>query len=306
MDDLRLLKFENIEAWRAERAKRIGSSDAAALFGASPWKTPLQLYMDKTLPGEIVESEAMEWGRELEEPIARQFARRTKFVVVNPAPFSLYVRDSLPQAHASPDRFLRDAIDNVDAQGVLEIKTTAAWKGEEWDETVPLHYQVQIQHQLLVLGLMWGFVSVLIGGQKLRSFEVRRDPLFCEALEAQIVAFMRRVEAHDPPPASGAADYETVRRQWRKATSGKVVGLNRGELVEAYDAWLAAKEEKKKAEELELTYATKLISALGDAELGVLPDGRRLKYANEVSQWKAQEARTIEKRVLRALKPEKD
>ena len=42
--------------------------------------------------------------------------------------------------------------------------------------------------------------------------------------------------------------------------------------------------------------------AEADAELATLPDGRRVKWANETRNMPAQPARTIETRVMRLLK----
>jgi len=62
----------NTEKWLNERRKGIGGSDAAAICGLSPYRTPLQVWQDKRgLSGVIPENEAMEWGKRL-EPIIRQ------------------------------------------------------------------------------------------------------------------------------------------------------------------------------------------------------------------------------------------
>ena len=48
-------------AWLAQRRNGIGASDIAAVLGISPWKTPLQLYMDKR-GGDNVNHSAHLWG----------------------------------------------------------------------------------------------------------------------------------------------------------------------------------------------------------------------------------------------------
>jgi hypothetical protein len=57
----------NKETWLTERRKGIGASEAAAVLGLSRYKSPLDVYLDKT--GEIGpqdDSERMYWGRKLE------------------------------------------------------------------------------------------------------------------------------------------------------------------------------------------------------------------------------------------------
>ena len=71
------------EEWKAARMKGIGGSDAAAAIGVSRWKSPLQLYLEKS--GEIEQPEAGEaayWGNVLEAVVADEF---TKLIVTQQA-----------------------------------------------------------------------------------------------------------------------------------------------------------------------------------------------------------------------------
>ncbi len=40
--------IQNTPEWHAFRRKRIGASDAPVIMGISPWKTPYQLWIEKT------------------------------------------------------------------------------------------------------------------------------------------------------------------------------------------------------------------------------------------------------------------
>ena len=66
------------EDWLQARKAGIGGSDIAALLGLSKYKTPLQLWMDKT--GRADENfdadslERMHWGTVLEDVVARHYA----------------------------------------------------------------------------------------------------------------------------------------------------------------------------------------------------------------------------------------
>lgn len=70
---------DNRDGWLKARKRGIGGSDAAAALGMSPWKTQLELYLEKR--GELmapdIDSEAMLWGRVLEPVIRQQYAERT-------------------------------------------------------------------------------------------------------------------------------------------------------------------------------------------------------------------------------------
>lgn len=311
-----LIECGSREAWIRERSKSIGASDAAAILGASPWRSKLDVYAEKVLaldsidagvaPPLVVETEEMEWGTALEDPIAQKFAERTHLIVAAPTPFSLYRPTDLQIAHATPDRFLmKPDRQFVDAEsGLLEIKTTAGWKAEEWEDDAPLHVTVQIQAQMFVLGLSWGYVTVLIGGQKMRSFEVQADPSFHELLADEIRRFWKtHVEARNPPEPRSAEDYEAAKRLYRRSHGGEI------ELPSQYvpdvDALVSAREAKSGAEKLEKQVAARLILAMGTNEIARLPDGRRVKLANEDAFHEAKPAHTVEKRVLRVLKASK-
>lgn len=65
--------------WLKERQKGIGGSDVGAILGINKWKSPFEVYIDKT--EEITEikeaGEAAYWGSILEEQVAKEFALRT-------------------------------------------------------------------------------------------------------------------------------------------------------------------------------------------------------------------------------------
>ena len=65
--------------WLKERQRGIGGSDVGAILGVNKWKTPFEVYLEKT--EEITEvketSEAAYWGTELEELVAKEFSKRT-------------------------------------------------------------------------------------------------------------------------------------------------------------------------------------------------------------------------------------
>ena len=65
--------------WLKERQKGIGGSDVGAILGINKWKSPFEVYIDKT--EEITEikeaGEAAYWGSILEDQVAKEFALRT-------------------------------------------------------------------------------------------------------------------------------------------------------------------------------------------------------------------------------------
>ena len=122
------------EEWLSYRKQGIGGSEAGAVCGLNPYRTPLQVYLDKTSGwAEDNDNEAMRQGRDLEEYVAKRFmeasgkkVRRANAMFYDPAhPFML----------ADVDRMV------VGENAGLECKTASPYMEAKWaDGKVPPHY----------------------------------------------------------------------------------------------------------------------------------------------------------------------
>src|SRR5690625_2451171 len=66
------------EDWLKERQKGIGGSDASAILGFNPWKSPFELYIEKTRETvQEIDNEAIKKGNVLEEAVEEEISRRT-------------------------------------------------------------------------------------------------------------------------------------------------------------------------------------------------------------------------------------
>lgn len=229
----------------AEHNSGLGGSEAAAALGLNPWQTPLQLYLRKTEPTARDDpNEAMRWGTALEPAIRQEFADRTGYIIEVPRTTFRY--PAWPVALANVD-----GISN--GERLLEIKTArsdAGW-GESGSDTIPEHYACQVQHYMMVLGLVVADVAVLIGGQDFRTYEVPADPELQEMILDGEQRFWRHVEERDPPDPVTPED---VRLRWRKSSGAKVIAdaatleiVARLRRVKAELDELAADEERLKA-----------------------------------------------------------
>ena len=68
----------------------------------------------------------------------------------------------------------RVIVGNNEGPGVLECKTSSAFKLKDWEE-VPLMYQLQVYHYLAVTGYKYAYLAVLIGGRIFKTFRLDRD-----------------------------------------------------------------------------------------------------------------------------------
>lgn len=169
-----LTRCEDADGWLRERTKGIGGSDVAAIMGLSPWKSPLEVWLEKTGRAEtpdISDKESVAMGNELEGDVLEMYRRRhpkCKAQRVN----AILASIARPWAQASLDGIVRDP---ELGWGVLEIKTGS--KESEWRDGVPLHYLTQVTHYLSVTGYAFADVAALIGdfGLHYHEYRVMRD-----------------------------------------------------------------------------------------------------------------------------------
>ena len=145
--DIKPEKVQGSRAWLEWRKKGLGASDAPIIMGVSPWKTPLQLYLEKT--GQV-ESEPAGWAAERGnrlEPVARKAYEKMRADDVGAFKFPAETFEMGEYLRASLDGF------NKELNRGLEIKCPGketyerALKGE-----IPIYYYWQIQHQFHVTG----------------------------------------------------------------------------------------------------------------------------------------------------------
>ena len=145
-----LASTENMsyEDWLEHRKLGIGGSDASVVCGINKYKSPVELWMDKT--GQIPPQEAGEaayWGTQLEAIIRDEFTKRTGIEVSKPT--------VILQSEEHPFMLANlDGICEVPDVGtcIFEAKTASAYKAGEWDDAIPDEYQLQIQHYMAVTG----------------------------------------------------------------------------------------------------------------------------------------------------------
>lgn len=289
------------EAWLRERAKGLGASDAPIVLGQSPWCDPLMLYLRKRgMAPELEESEAMRWGNILEPIVAREFRSATGRKVVNPGGSAgkvIFVSERHPFALATLDRIQHD--EHKPGPGVLELKTTSGFRADDWDDQPPLHYQIQVQHQLAVTGFQWGSLAVLIGGNKFRWFDVARNDRFIDAMLAKEAAFWHHVQAGQPPEPDGSASSAKALELLYPTDDGETVALP-PEAVEWDRRIEEIRTQAKALEEEERALKDRIKAAIGGASYGALPGGGR--YSWKTIERAAHEVKASSFRQLKRVK----
>ena len=222
------------EDFLAARKTGIGGSDIGAILGLSPFKTPLDVYLDKVGQAEPQPmNDAMYFGTIMEGIVADEYARRNgrKVQRVN----SILRHRDLDWMLANIDRAVvadgsRARIDaNGQLQGaigVLECKTASAYKAGEWgrdgdDDAVPAAYAAQAFWYMAVTGQEWCDVAVLIGGNRYLDKRIERDDDTIKGMIERAEAFWHgNVLAGIAPEPTNDAD---LKRLYPESASGKVI-----------------------------------------------------------------------------------
>jgi putative phage-type endonuclease len=205
-----------------ERRKYIGASECPAVLGLSRWATPLSIWAQKTgnVDIEEKESEAIELGNELEDYVARRFAKKTGKSVhrVNKTLF----HKKYPFIAANLDRKVDDE------SAVLECKTCSAFKSKEWEgEEIPQEYILQCHHQLAVTGYEKAYIAVLIGNQDFKWKEIPRDEKIIKDILAREIDFWNKfVKTNTMPNIIKSSDDDTLDKLFPNAKAGAEVVLD--------------------------------------------------------------------------------
>ncbi|NBK19630.1 lambda-exonuclease family protein [Anaerotruncus sp. 1XD42-93] len=197
-----LVSTENLPYadWLEYRKQGIGGSDASVVCGINRYKSPVELWLDKT--GQLPPQEAGEaayWGTQLEPFVRAEFTKRTGIEVCH--------KSELLQSEEYPFMLANlDGVCEVPDVGtcIFEAKTASAYKAGEWEDTIPDEYQLQIQHYMAVTGYAGAYIAVLIGGNTFRWKFVERDEDLISMLIELEAAFWNHVQDLTPPPLDGS------------------------------------------------------------------------------------------------------
>ncbi len=270
-----------------KRIETLGGSDAAVAVGISPYKTPLELYFEKTgLSGapDISGNDAVYWGSRLEDVIAEEYERRTGNVVKYPKNTFYHKEHTFMSAHVDGN-VTEMLVDNspVILNRGLECKTANLYLEREWGDTdsdqIPLHYIVQTQHYNAVMGWDSCDVAVLIGGQDFRIYNIPRDDdLIADLMRAEAV-FWARVQNHNPPAPSNNDDLKLL----YGIDSGKAIEATQ-DIRDAVAALKALKKDIKTKEKQQVDLEFTVKSYMKDAATLTVAD-----LVKPILTWKTQD-----------------
>lgn len=271
--DVEIITDYTQEEWLKLRSQDITSTDAAALFGISPYLTPFELWHRKK-SGLVIELEPsirMKWGTRLQDSIAAGIAEDQGWEVRR---MSEYIRHVKRAMGASFDFEFSPAEGSPDPEsGLLEIKNVDAlafkdgWILDGDHVEAPAHIELQIQHQLAVSGNRHAYIGALIGGNRVVLIRRERDEKVIAALETKIDKFWYDIDHNIEPKPDFVKDADFIKTLYKFAEPGKIFdaagNIVLTEMVKRYKAHGAAAKEAKDQQD---ALKAQLLIIFGDAE----------------------------------------
>jgi putative phage-type endonuclease len=259
---------------RARRQSGIGASDTPIIMGYSSYKTPYQLYLEKTgaIECDEEETEQQYWGRVLERVILNRFSEENNVEISFPD--TVYHPD-YPFIFANLDGWIESE------KAVVEAKSANSFQRKEWDmaltDGIPLVYLIQVAKQCAVTNASRGYCAVLIGGMEYKQFVYERDKELETVILQADIDFWECVQHRKEPDPLNTSD---CRLKFPTPSPEKIVHAT-FKTEHALKVLTDYKFRIKELQEHEELQKMQLMSHMGDAEYLMGHEGELL------ATWKA-------------------
>ena len=196
-----------------DRSKYLGGSDIGAILGLSRFRSPLEVWMEKTGKGlKKLDSLPLRFGSFAEEFVASEYSRSTGFDLIHDE--SIYVHPEYSFMSAHIDRFVLEN-DSPSPSRILECKTANPFSLGDWGEVgsdeVPLSYLCQCIWYMAITNLNRVDLAVLFGNSDFRIYEISRDLELESTILQKANFFWNEYVLKDvPPPAQSEQDCQTL------------------------------------------------------------------------------------------------
>jgi putative phage-type endonuclease len=222
----------NNQDFTHDRTKYLGGSDIGAILGLSPYKIPLDVWLEKTgKQANLVDNLPIRFGTFAESFVANEYARATGTILVEYPKAIAHPEHPFLQGHidrfiaSDPSSRLFTEDGTCTASHLLECKTASPFMQHQWGEAgsdeVPMSYLAQCHWYLCMTQLERCDLAVLFGNADFKMFQIHRDvDLESTLLEAAITFWQNHVLTDMPPDAKTMGDYQKL---FAKEVPGKII-----------------------------------------------------------------------------------
>lgn len=266
-----------------DRSTYIGGPDAAAIMGEHPYKSPLDVYSEKTgnpLPfernasmdaGKLLETWLCDWAcEEMEAHHGVTLARNDDGTWALPLGKDDAFAGLSPHIGGHADRVVvtdGGELVLVEAKCVFSFGSAARW-GEDMSGVMPPEHVIQTHYYAHILNASRAFIAVFVMGER-KLIELELDAGLQKAIRTAVEVFWQdHVEPRVPPPATHR-DADTL-AHLHPANDGELLdGTPCAEHVAAYQA---ARDQAKAAKQAQDEAGNLIKQFIGDAD-GIVIDG---------------------------------
>jgi len=273
----------NNQDFTEERRHFIGGSDIGAILGLNPYKTPVDVWMEKTGKAKDQSTNlAMRFGTFAEAFVASEYALITGLTVREPQ--STFIHPELDFCRAHLDRLVYGE-QHVEPKTmgpirILECKTASPFRQEQWGESgtnqVPFSYLCQCVWYMAVTDLPKTDLAVLFGNSDFRIYTIDRElELEKIILEKAQIFWNEHVIKDIPPQTSSEEDCKKLFEQSSpdKAIEADEVLLN---MAKKYQTLLAKEQEIESG-----------INQIKQAFMNIMKDAESIRFNHqELITWK--------------------
>jgi len=277
------------EKQAADRRKGIGSSDAAAVLGLHPFRTPLDVWLDKTDKIDGFQGNEATRRGDLLEPV---ILKMTEDEIGSPirAPKQTFVKGVLRgNIDGMVDKFCKGGI-------IVEAKSSlhpVGW-GEPGSDIIPQHVLIQVMHQMICADSDEAIVSKLGAFFDLSIYHAYYDLDAAEKIEEYCERWWRDYVVADVEPE--VTKYTDDVKEYFGSMSRDndlVVNLDQ-KLAEDY---AKAKADLKEATDRESLLKARMLQAIGEGTKGVA-----FGYEIKVNNVRGREG--VDKKLLKMRHPD--
>jgi len=284
--------------WLGLRAEDVTSTEAAALYGISPYSTLFETWhrkKDKAVV-EIEINDRMKWGTRLQDSIAAGIAedqgwkirRMDEYMRLPGLKMGSSFDFAIEEEHEvwrEPDR-LEDGIKaggiytvgpykakEYRGIGLLEVKNVdslAFMDGwlvtEDGQVEAPPHIELQVQHQLAVSGRSFAYIGALVGGNRVVLIKREPDLEIIEDLKKRVASFWFSIVSGVEPKPDFKRDAGFISRLYSYAEPGKIFAASDETFTTLMLKYKEAALIEKQAGEDKDAVKAQILMAIGDCE----------------------------------------
>jgi putative phage-type endonuclease len=257
------------EEWLIARRKGIGASESSIILKQSRFTSPVALWARKKGIWEESQNDdslMLFFGHKLEPFASDLFEKESGIEVDDPGEYTIYTSGERSHVFATPDRVTKSG-------EPVEIKTAWGDQATRWGESIPLAYQIQIQHQIYCLDSDHAYAAALIFsgfGPVFKWYRVDRHQGFIDRMLHHVDRFWEDfVVANKQPPVDGHEATTEALGYVYPEDNGQSIDLKE-DAQEMAESYLDEVAKLKKHTEQKRLHGNRLREVLGENQAGIL------------------------------------